>query len=184
MSGLRPAFEQALHVFAAVSATMERSGFTAPILVGGAAVELYAQSDIATGDFDVVTTRQDRFEQALAEHGFIRPSGTGRFASEWVHPDLGLGFQVVGDSLLDGNADVGRVRLIAAEPEGTFAVIAVEDLIADRMGQYASGTAPEMLEQARALFTLYQDADLHYMDRRIREETFGTYGLADLQSGS
>ena len=48
------------------------------------------------------------------------------------------------------------------EPEGTFAVIAVEDLIADRMGQYASGTAPEMLEQARALFTLYEDPDLLY----------------------
>lgn len=30
-------------------------------------------------------------------------------------------------------------------------MIAVEDLIADRMGQYHSGTAPEMLEQARTL---------------------------------
>jgi len=29
-----------------------------------------------------------------------------------------------------------------------------EDLLADRMGQYASGSAPEMLEQARTLFAL------------------------------
>ena len=99
-------------------------------------------------------------------------------------PDLGLGFQVVGDALLDGQADADRVRLIKVDPEGTLAVIAVEDLIADRMGQYASGTAPEMLEQARTLFSLYKDADLIYMERRIREETSGTYGLADLQAGS
>jgi hypothetical protein len=32
------------------------------------------------------------------------------------------------------------------------------------MGQSASGTAPEMLEQARRLFALHADADLLYME--------------------
>ena len=184
MSAFREQFEQALHLLASVSAALERDGFKPPVLVGGAAAELYSGSQIATGDFDIVTARQDRFERALAEHGFVRPSGSGRFTAEWVHPDLGLGFQVVGETLLNGQADVDRVRLIKVDPEGILAVIAVEDLIADRMGQYASGTAPEMLEQARTLISLYKDADLIYMERRIREETSGTYGLADLQAGS
>ena len=43
-------------------------------------------------------------------------------------------------------------------------------MIADRMGQFASGTSPEMLDQARSLFVHHADADLAYMDRRIRHE--------------
>ena len=62
-------------------------------------------------------------------------------------------------------------------------VIPVGDgLIADRMGQYASGTAADRLEQARILLRLHPDAEMDYLDRRIREETGGDYGLEDLQS--
>lgn len=60
-------------------------------------------------------------------------------------------------------------------------MIAVEDLIADRMGQFASGSAPEMREQAQALLTLYPDADRAYLERRIREETLGEHGIEDFQ---
>lgn len=96
-------------------------------------------------------------------------------------PELRLGFEIVGSELLDGNADTDRVQLIEAGGGEQFAVISVEDLIADRMGQYHSGTAREMLGQAKTLFNLYQDADLTYMKRRIREETANEYGVADLQ---
>ena len=54
-------------------------------------------------------------------------------------------------------------------------------MIADRMGQYASGTAPEMLGQARALFALCEGLDPAYMERRIREETGGDHGVQDLE---
>ncbi|HEX8222509.1 MAG TPA: hypothetical protein VF605_01685 [Allosphingosinicella sp.] len=54
-------------------------------------------------------------------------------------------------------------------------------MIADRVGQYASGTAPEMLEQARRLFTLHADADRANMERRIRHESAGEYGGEDLE---
>lgn len=50
------------------------------------------------------------------------------------------------------------------------------------MGQYASGTADEMREQARTLFALSEGLDLDYMERRIREETAGEYGISDLQA--
>lgn len=58
----------------------------------------------------------------------------------------------------------------------------MEDLIADRMSQYASGTAADRLEQARILLRLHPDAEMDYLERRIREETGGDYGLEDLQS--
>lgn len=182
MSIFRPEFEAALRIFAELSGEVEKAGHQRPVLVGGAAVELYSGSQIATGDFDVVTSRQDLFERALQEHGFVKPAGPGRSTRGWVHPDLGLGFEVVGSALLDGHADRDRVRLIEISDAGQFAVIAVEDLIADRMGQYHSGTAPEMLEQARTLFALYEDADTDYMERRIREETASQYGIADLKA--
>lgn len=65
--------------------------------------------------------------------------------------------------------------------DGIIAVISLEDMIADRMGQYASGAAREMLAQAKTLFALYPDADLDYMDRRIREENCGDYGINALK---
>lgn len=182
MSIYRPEFEAALLVFGKVSKAVESAGFQPPVLVGGAAVELYSGSMIATGDFDVVTARQDVLEAALKEHGFIKPSGPGMMTRGWIHPDLKLGFEVVGTALMDGLADRDRVRLIDTGDGEQFSVISVQDLIADRMGQHHSGTAPEMLEQARILFSLYRNEDISYMERRIREETANEYGIADLQS--
>ena len=60
-------------------------------------------------------------------------------------------------------------------------VISVEDLIAYRMGQYASGTAQDRLEQAHALYDLHPKLDSVYLDRRIREETSGDYGIEKLK---
>jgi hypothetical protein len=177
----RPQFETALRLFARVSEAMKASGLTAPILVGGGAVELYTRSAITTGDFDIVTPSQEAFEAELRQHGFTKPGGLGHTSLGWVHPDLGLGFEVVSATLLDGMADRDRIVLIDLGPDGVAAIISVEDMIADRMGQYASGSAPEMLEQARSLFHLYADADLDYMDQRIRYETGGDHGVADLR---
>jgi len=61
-----------------------------------------------------------------------------------------LGFEVVGSRLLDGLASRDLIRIVEVGNEGAIAVIAVEVLIADRMGQYASGSAHEMLGQAQA----------------------------------
>lgn len=152
------------------------------MLVGGAAVEIYSKGSINTGDFDIVTAWQAEFEEELQGLGFVRPAGPGRATWGWIHPELRLGFEVVADSLLDGAADRHRVQLIDLGEDGTAAVISLEDMIADRMGQYASGTAPEMLEQARRLFALHTDADRDYMEKRIRHESAGDYGVEDVES--
>ncbi len=54
-------------------------------------------------------------------------------------------------------------------------------MIADRMGQYASGSAPDMRRQAAALLALYPDLDRDYLERRIREETCGDHGIEDIE---
>ncbi len=60
-------------------------------------------------------------------------------------------------------------------------MISVEDLIADRMGQFASGTAADRFEQARLLLALHPDVDLDYLEHHIREETMGDYGVESIQ---
>jgi hypothetical protein len=99
-----------------------------------------------------------------------------------IHPDLGLGFEVVAEVPMDGSVDADHIRLVQPDGEtALFRVISVEDLIADRMGQYASGTAADRLEQARVLFALHSDLDMAYLDRRIREESMGDYGVEDVE---
>jgi hypothetical protein len=180
MSAYRPEFEAALALFARMSDAVATSGRERPVLVGGAAVEIYSLGAVNTGDFDIVTGAQSTFEGILQDHGFIRPAGSGTATRGWIHPDLQLGFEVVSATLLDGQADRDRVRPIQVGDSGIIHVIAVEDIIADRMGQYASGSAREMLQQARTLARLSASLDLDYMERRIRYETTGDYGVEDL----
>lgn len=182
MSAYRPEFEEALRLFARASEAMHHRGFQRPVLVGGAAAEFYSASALTTGDFDICTLRQDELEEELLKLGFVRPSGTGISLKGWVHPELGLGFEVVAGVPMDGNVDAARIRLVQPEDESAlFRIISVEDLIADRMGQYASGSARDRLAQARTLLALHPDADMNYLERRIREESMGDYGVEDLQ---
>lgn len=181
MSGYRPEFEAGLRLLARVSRDMDEAGHRPPVLVGGAAVELYTAGAVATGDFDLCCGRQDVLEETMQRHGFVRPSGAGKATRGWIHPALRLGFECVTDTLLDGMADRDMVQMIELGEDGSLAVIAPEDMIADRMGQYASGSAPEMLGQALALFKICEGLDMDYMERRIAYETAGEYGVQDLQ---
>jgi hypothetical protein len=181
MSAYRPEFEAALRLFARASEAMHARGFPRPILVGGAAAEFYTQSAITTGDFDLCTFRQPELEEELRKLGFVRPSGTGQMLRGWIHPDLKLGFEVVADTPMDGAFDRDTLVLVENTGAGAFVVISVEDLIADRVGQYASGSAPDRLEQARALFRLQPEVDRAYLERRIREESMGEHGIETLE---
>jgi hypothetical protein len=181
-SPYRPEFEAALRLFARVSEAMVIRGLPRPVLVGGAAAEYYSQSALVTGDFDVCSPVQPELEEEFQRHGFVRPSGAGKSLRGWVHPDLGLGFEVVADVPMDGSVDAAHIVLIDSfSTDGGFAIISVEDLIADRMGQYASGTARDRIDQARSLFALNPDIDLVYLERRIRDESFGDYGIDDIK---
>ncbi|MFD1036583.1 hypothetical protein ACFQ15_18275 [Sphingomonas hankookensis] len=181
MTVWRAPFEAALLMFAAVSEALRATGQPRPILVGGAAVEYWSGSAVATGDFDLCSPVQSELEAVMRDHGFVRPSGAGVATRGWIHPELALGFEIVGSVPLDGLVDRNRIPLIEnILPDATFAILGVEDLIADRMGQYASGTAPDRIEQARLLFHLHPDLDRDYLERRVREESSGDYGVGDL----
>ncbi|WP_245612282.1 hypothetical protein [Sphingomonas changbaiensis] len=179
----RPEFLAALRMLARASEGLAQRGYSRPVLVGGGAVEFYTGSAIMTGDIDITTPVQPELEEELQKLGFVRPSGPGKSTRGWIHPDIGLGFEVVGSSPMGGSVPATRLAMIRAIPnEPELVVLSVEDMIADRMGQYASGTAREMIDQARTLFGLNVALDIDYLDGRIREESVGDYGVEDLEA--
>jgi hypothetical protein len=162
---------------------MHRRGLPRPILVGGAAVEYHSGSALMTGDMDLASPVQPELEEELRRHGLVRPGGPGHTLLGWIHPELALGIEIVASTPFDGAADPARILLVRPIGESVpFRILPVEDLIADRMGQFASGSAPEMRGQAAALLALYPDLDRAYLERRIRKETNGEHGIEDLQS--
>lgn len=177
----RPELMHALALLARLNEAMAARGLPRPILVGGAAAEYYSASAVMTGDVDLTSPVQPELEEELLKLGFEHPHGPGHTPLGWVHPELKLGFEVVASSPMGGAVDRARILLIDLAGEA-FAIIPVEDLIADRMGQYASGTAPEMLGQARTLYDLHPEADRAYLERRVREETLGDHGVEDLKA--
>ena len=179
----RPEFLDALRVLARVSEAMAARGLPRPVLVGGGAVEFYTGSAVMTSDIDVTSPVQPELEDELQKLGFVRPSGPGKSTRGWVHPDLGLGFEVVGNSPMGGSYSPTKLVMVApVEDSPDLVVLSVEDMIADRMGQYASGTARQMLGQTRELYNLPIELDRDYLDRRIREGSVGDCGIEDLEA--
>lgn len=181
----RPQFVEALKLLASAFADVEKAGFSRPVLVGGAVVEFYTGGNIVSGDFDVVTIAQQELEQALIDRGFQR-HGLRRGV---LHPQLGIGVEVVSGRLFDGASDRARVRLVAIGDRGEAVPIPpVEDIIADRMGQYCANPSghKDMLEQAVVLYRIAcadieNPSDEQYLETRIRHETANTYGVKYLK---
>jgi hypothetical protein len=73
---------------------LEAKGFSSPILVGGAAVELYTAGRVVSGDSDFVSPWQKEFFAELRLLGFEQPKDVGWLTRSLWHPGLRFGVQV------------------------------------------------------------------------------------------
>lgn len=156
----------------AFEAYQARTGYSA-VLVGGAATAIYTAGLFPSGDFDVVAASDTEFNKVMVEHGFIKEHRTGRLLMGFYHPDCPeYGFQQVTGPLFDGRSDRNRLVRIEVASDSAVVLPAVEDLIADRLGQHAvaSKTDDSRLRQAQELFKLAEALDRDYLLRRIRDE--------------
>jgi hypothetical protein len=151
------------------------------VLVGGAAVSLYTQGRYVSGDFDVVAGVHDAFDLAMKNNGFVTEDRRGHLLVGWYHPQYpSLGVQVVSGPLFDGMSDPTKIKVISVG-RGHLSMAAVEDLIADRLGQFAASNNLDqsLLRQAKWLVRM-PDLDRSYLVRRIRQES-GDPSLVGLQ---
>jgi hypothetical protein len=85
-----------------------------------------------------------------------------------------IGVDFVSGSLFDGRTDHSRIQILRLDDEGALELYfpPVEDLIADRLGQYESVPQgdQQMLEQAKLLWQLGDDIDTDYLHKRVAEE--------------
>ena len=179
----REAYVRVLNLLSRAFDHVESEGHMRPVIVGGAAVELYTQGAITSGDIDVITPWQESLEVALEKEGCVRSVGFGAFARGFLHQEFGFGIEVVGTQLLDGQADQDRVLIVDLDEGGNVGFIALEDLIADRMGQYNAppNMRDDMLQQAAELLKLAENLDKAYLDVRILDETGGDFSLSFLE---
>ncbi|MCC4238724.1 hypothetical protein [Thalassospira povalilytica] len=179
----RPELVEALKLVAEASDAVAADGHQRPVLVGGAAVELATLGELISGDLDIVTPWQADFEAALEKAGFVRSVGPGSFSRGFQHPNLSLGVEVVGSTLMDGRGSYDRVFLLRLDNGRAVSVICIEDLIADRMAQYNCPPNYDLqaLDQAEKLYQLAFELDKTYLDKRIVEETSGDFDLAFLE---
>jgi hypothetical protein len=123
-------------------------------LVGGASVVILTDGAFHSGDFDLVASDAALFREILLRHGFHDERGQGRPGAMlhvgWMHPDHpDLRWQLVTGPLFDGRSDPSRRIAIALRPGSELILPAVEDLIADRLGQFAARTERAIMNSWR-----------------------------------
>jgi hypothetical protein len=96
-----------------------------PILVGGAAGELYTGSARSSGDIDFVGHVPAHVSRALTEAGF-RPKGR-----HWIHEERRLFVEFTGSAVTEDQ----EIALIELEGERVLAM-SPEDLIVDRLASW------------------------------------------------
>lgn len=131
-----------------------------PVLVGGAAVELYTRGAYRTGDLDFVGRVPPSVQQDLRDAGFRR---RGR---HWVHEEGRLFIELPSPSF-DRAVRVDTVRL----EDWDVIVLSPEDVLVDRLAAWKFWHAT--VDGVNA-FLLWQDRgstlDSDYLEERARQE--------------
>ena len=130
-----------------------------PVLVGGAAVELYTGGAYTTGDIDLVGPMTPSVERGLQAAGFERH---GR---HWIHEEAQVFVEIPGSALAAGELAVW------AEMEGQrIRVIAAEDLLVDRLGAWEYWRSSVDGVNAFLVWKAVEDRiDLARLEARVKE---------------
>lgn len=102
-----------------------REGEAVPVLVGGAAVELYTGGAYTTGDLDFVGVLNTRVEEELEAAGFQR---RGR---HWIHEEEQVFLELPGRALEEGEEPV-----IFCSGSSEVRILSPEDVLVDRLAAW------------------------------------------------
>ncbi|MBY6015128.1 hypothetical protein KUV75_09480 [Qipengyuania gaetbuli] len=143
------------------------------ILVGGSAAAILTEGAFMTGDFDVIAGDDIALDDAMRAAGFEHDPAGVHGSGGWFHPSHPrYGVEQVSGRYFDGRGDRDRCLKVTVRDGSQIVLPAIEDMIADRLGQHAASSGDTaMLEQAKALYAISDGLDIDYLIRRIVEET-------------
>jgi len=134
----------------------------APVLVGGAAVEILTGGAYTTGDLDFVGFLPPPVREVLEQNGFKR---SGR---HWIHEDGEIFLEFPGEAL-DPKEKAIRYEAFGHD----LVLISLEDLLVDRLGAWAHWKSGVDGANAFLLFRLCRsEIDEDRLTRRAREAGF------------
>jgi hypothetical protein len=183
MEGYPEAFIAARRLLGAAMEEVALGGNQRPVLVGGAALELWPAGECISRDLALVVVDPAPIEAALIARGFRREDRRGHLLRGLYHPTPGIGVACVSGALFDGHADRRLLRMIRVDEGSIVLVIPAEHVIADRLGQYCSNrkASTDLLHQAALAYRLATGLDATYLDRWIREETAQELSLSEFE---
>jgi hypothetical protein len=150
--------ERKLAVAAVVNLAVQAIGFRA-VVIGGLAVEFWTQGEYTTADIDLYLPWTPQVDAAMAAVGFVKE---GR---HWTLPEH--------DIFVEAPANVPReheeIDEVALPTGAAVLVLAVEDVIVDRLHQFVAGGHSDVLEQAVALLAV-EEVDYPRLTERAAQE--------------
>ena len=135
-----------------------------PVLVGGAAVELYTGGAYRTGDLDFVGRIPREVSRLLAEAGFRK---RGR---HWIHEEAQM-FIEFPAAEFDRDVRIDAIRI----GDWTVVLLSPEDVLVDRLAAWKFWRVPVEGINAYLLYRARGQA----MDAKRLEEAAGIEGVAD-----
>lgn len=145
--------ERTLKVATVLSDALRAAG-AEPVLVGGGAVEVYTRSAYTTHDLDFVAASTNAVAEAMAALGFEH---AGR---HWLHRALTLTVELPGSVL-------HSARSVSIDVAGSeLRIIAVEDLIVDRLASWIHWHWDADGASAALLIAIHGDLDAERLAER------------------
>ena len=169
---LPPEYLAALGPLADAFAAYEAETGHVAVLVGGAAAAIHTDGAFMSADFDVVAGNDIAFDDVMTVAGFVDDEKALHGLGGWYHPDHPqFAVEQVSGGYFEGRGEKSRCLKMAVRNEAEIVLPAIEDMIADRLGQHeVAGGDASMLQQAKMLYALSDGLDIDYLYRRIVEE--------------
>lgn len=152
--------ERRLRLVSLLAKGVTALGWSAPVVVGGFAVQYYTAGDYRTVDIDLVGASEP-VARVLESWGFLRE---GR---HWYDAELKFAVEVPGAQLEPAERD----RVFGVRVAGVDAyILGIEDLIIDRLAACVHRNDDESCRWAKVMVVTAPELDLAYLEERSSAE--------------
>ncbi|HEX9093898.1 MAG TPA: helix-turn-helix domain-containing protein [Coriobacteriia bacterium] len=160
LAGVEEIVERRLRLVSLLSKGVVALGWSAPVVVGGFAVQYHTAGDYRTLDIDLVGASEP-VAQVLESWGFERE---GR---HWYDAELKFAVEVPGGQL-DPHE---RERVVGIRVAGIDAyILGIEDMIIDRLNACVHWTDAESCRWAKVMIVSAPELDVAYLEQRAEAE--------------